>query len=123
LGGVLKRSGEPGLRAAIEDEVREVLSAFTDSGAVLAEIEGDYFQSLAREDADFARDITGLLEFLVSEEGRGIEAKRRELEELKAERDSIRKEFVPGRREHDGNGERCPDGCEDHGQHKGRDRD
>lgn len=102
LGGVLERSGETALRGALEDEVREILSAFPDAGAVLEEIEGAYFQRLAQDDLDFARDLTGLLEFLVREEGRGIEAKRRELEELKAQRAEIRKELAPGGGSHEG---------------------
>jgi len=97
LGGVLERSGEPGLREAVEEEVREMLSAFPDSGAILKEIEGPYFQELAAEDAEFARDLVGLMEFLVREEGRGIEAKRRELEELKAQEAELREKLAPGR--------------------------
>jgi hypothetical protein len=102
LGGVLHRSGEPGLREAIEDEVREILSAFPDSGAVIGEIEGDYFQDLAKADPEFGRDLTGLLEFLVREEERVIEAKRLELEELKAQRAKIREGLESGAESHEG---------------------
>ena len=94
LGGVLERSGEAALRGALEDEVREVLSAFPNSGMVIEEIEGPYFQELGRADPGFARDLTGLLGFLVREEGRAIEEKWRELDELKRQRAEIRKGLV-----------------------------
>ena len=107
LGGVLRRSGESELRDEIEDEIREILSAFSNAGDVLEEIEGPYFQGLAHDDPDFARDLTGLLEFLVREGNRGIEEKRRELEELKAQEAEIREKLVPGgdkREGHEGHG-------------------
>ncbi|MHC4249212.1 MAG: hypothetical protein ACYS9X_08810 [Planctomycetota bacterium] len=104
LGGVLERSGESELREAIEDEVREILSAFPNSSAVIEEIEGPYFQELARADPGFARDLTGLLAFLVREESRGIEEKRRELEDLKRQRAEIRKGLESGAEGHEGHG-------------------
>ncbi|MHC5054911.1 MAG: hypothetical protein ACYTKD_09360 [Planctomycetota bacterium] len=104
LGGVLERSGESELREAIEDEVREILSAFPNSSAVIEEIEGPYFQELARADPEFERDLTGLLAFLVREEERGIEAKRRELEDLKRQRAEISERLAPGAESHEGHG-------------------
>ncbi len=96
LGGVLHHSGEPELGETIELEIREMLSAFSNSRDVLAEIESPYFQRLARDDPDFTRDLTGLLEFLVRVEEDEIKAKRLELEKLKAQEAAIRKELAPG---------------------------
>jgi hypothetical protein len=107
LGGILHRPGEPELRADIEDKIREILSAFFDAGDILAEVEKPYFKGLAEEDPGFARDLTGLLEFLVGEEKRGVEARRRELKELKAQEAEVRKELTPGgakRKGHEGHG-------------------
>jgi len=100
LAGILERSGEPALSGEIEGEMREMLLAFPDSGAILDQIEGEYFQKLAAEDVGFARDLGRLLEFLVREEGLQIEAKRSKLEKLRALEAEMREQLVPGHGDH-----------------------
>jgi len=117
LAGILERSGEEALRGEVEGEIREMLSAFPDSGAILDEIEGEYFQKLAAQDVEFARDLGRLLEFLVREEGVQIEAKRSELERLKALEAEMREQLVPG------SVEKKTDDDADHEGHEGCDHD
>ena len=90
-----------------------MLSAFPDSGAILDEIEGEFFRKLAAEDVEFARGLGRLLEFLVREEGLQVEAKRRELEKLRALEAEMREQLVPGHSDHEGDG----------GGHEGCDHD
>jgi len=116
LAGIPERSGEPALREETEGEIREMLSAFADSGGILNQIEGEYFRKLSAEDVEFARDLGRLLEFLVREEGLQIKAKRRELEKLKALEAEMREQLVPGHESHEK--------AEDHKEgHEGCDHD
>lgn len=101
LAGLRERAESEARRNVIEDEVREILSAFPDAGAIIKEIEGPVIGALAEEDVGFARDVTALLEFLIREEGRVIDEKRRELEGLKAREAELREELEPGHEGHD----------------------